>query len=233
MSHFSVLVLTKENGPDVEELLAPYDENLECDLHIEFTRQHAIDYARENYPDFKDKTDEECWKYMSAGYTTDEEGNLCSDINPDARWDWWVIGGRFENMLRLKGSNKRVDSAKIKDIDFSPDEDEYKKALRFWDIVVEHEPLKKGEKKPFAFFKEDFYREFYGDRETYAKRMASFTTQAVITPDGVWHERGSVGWFGTSSETPEEAKDWDSTYISRFIENVNPDTIVTVVDCHI
>ena len=60
-----------------------------------------------------------------------------------------------------------------------------------------------------------------------------FKTHAVITPDGEWHERGKVGYFGVSSETPEEGIGWDKEYVERFIKTADPELILTIVDCHI
>ena len=232
MSHFNVAVFTTEDGLSVDELLAPYDEELTHAPHLEFTKQEAIIEARNRYPKLSDKSDDECWKYMAEGYITDKHGNLYSSYNPDAKWDWWVEGGRWSGLLRLKDGS-RADSAKLKDIDFSPDEEVYKKALRFWGIVVEHAPLEADEENPFTLWNEEYYRDFYGDRENYARRQAQFSTQAVVTQDGIWCERGAVGWFGSSDETPEKAEDWDDKYFQRFIEGEDPELTLTIVDCHI
>ena len=207
MSHFNVMVMTTDDSLSIEELLEPYYEGNTRAPWIEFSRQGAIDYIREHNPGFKDKTDDECWQYMARDYDTiDKAGNLYATYNPDSRWDYWLEGGRWNGLLRLKDGT-RANSAKIKDIDFSLDQEEYKRSLRFWDIIVDHKPLEPDEKKPFQFWKEEYYREYFGDRETYARRMAQFSTAAVVTSDGIWCERGTVGWFGCSDETPEEAQD--------------------------
>ena len=38
MSHYSVAVFSKENGYDVDELLAPYDENIVVDRYVFYTK---------------------------------------------------------------------------------------------------------------------------------------------------------------------------------------------------
>ena len=48
MSHFSVAVLHRADQT-VEELLAPYDEELESEIELEYTREEAIKAAREEY----------------------------------------------------------------------------------------------------------------------------------------------------------------------------------------
>lgn len=231
MSHFSLAVLHEENQ-DIDELLAPYDEELESDLMLEYTRAEAIKAAREDYEGNEDKTDEECIKFFGkmSRYVTDADGNVYVKFNQDAKWDWYEIGGRWENYLRVNG--ERADSARLRDIDFSPDKEMYKEALRFWDVVVGHMPAR-PEEKHFSIYNEQYYRDTYGDRENFARMRSLFTTHAVITPDGEWHERGEVGYFGYSSETPEEGLEWDKNYVERFIKDADKDLILTIVDCHI
>lgn len=229
MSHFLLAVLHEE-WQDVDELLEPYSEELETEPRLKYTKDEAIRYGRKHYEELRSKSDEKCWEFMADGYTTDENGNIYTTYNPQARWDWYDIGGRWDGCLRVNG--KHVNSAYIGEIDFSPDEEVYKKSLRFWDVVVNHSPTELDEKH-VSFFGEQYYLDYYGDRETFARRQASFTTHAVITPDGEWHERGETGWFGYSSETPEEGADWDEHYLERFIKNADPKLMMTIVDCHI
>ena len=229
MSHFLLAVLHYEDQ-DVEEMLAPYSEELKVAPYVIYTRAEAITYAREHYSDCRDMSDAECLEFMADGYTTDEQGNIYSTYNPKSKWDWYEVGGRWNGYLRTK--NGKVNEARISEIDFSPDEEEFKTALRFWDVVIDHAPALPDEKF-FSIYNEQYYRDFYGDRETFARVRADFTTHAVITPNGFWHERGSMGWFGMSSETPEEGLDWYEHYLERFIKDADPALIVTVVDCRI
>lgn len=53
---------------------------------------------------------------------------------------------------------------------------------------------------------------------------------ALLTPDGQWHERGEMGWFGcVSNEKPRSA------WIERVREllSENSDSIAVCIDCHI
>ena len=231
MSHFSVLVIHDEDT-SIDELLAPYDESIKVAPYQVFTKQEAISYVRKHYRDFAKETDEACWKRLAESYKADSEGNLYDDSNPNGKWDYYEIGGGFENSLRLK-DGRRVNSAKLKDIDFSLDEKDYKKALRFWDIVVEHEPLRPDEKMPFSLYNVDYYHERYGSRENYAQSCATFYTYAVVTPNGIWHEPGKMGWFATSNATPAQEAEWEREFYKKFLENENPEMVLTVVDCHV
>lgn len=232
MSHYAVAVIHRKDQ-DVGELLAPFDENLQVERYIEYTRQEAIDHAREHYK-MSRMSDQECWKMMAddAGEgMTDEEGNIYSTYNPQSKWDWWTEGGRWSGMLKLKDGST-ADSARIGDIDFSPDTEIYKQSLRFWDVVVDHQPKEDGEDF-FSLYNEQYYHEFYGDRETYARQQAAFSTYAVVTPDGEWQAPGNMGWWGMSSENGEESRAWYDRYMDLFISNADPDLILTIVDCHI
>ena len=234
MSHYAVAVIHR-GSQDVDELLAPYSENLEVEPYVRFTKQEAIDYVREHWlKDGETKTDDECWKMMADDYSgnTDDEGNIYTTYNPDSKWDWYEEGGRFSDLLRLKDSNEKVNSALIADIDFTADPEEYKDALRFWDVVVDHQPQKDGE-DIWSIYNEEYYKKYYGDRENYARQQSSFSTYAVVTPDGEWHGKGEMGWFGCSSETPEESNDWANHYMDRFINSADNDLYITIIDCHI
>ena len=57
------------------------------------------------------------------------------------------------------------------------------------------------------------------------------TPYAYIDTNGIWNERGTMGWFGISSNDKDE-KSWDDEF-KKFINNQKKSTIVTLVDCHI
>lgn len=231
MSHYIVAVFHREDQ-EVEDLLAPFDENIEVEPYIKYTRQEAIDFVKEHWGDWvKDKSDDECWDEIADEYhnNTDENGNIYSTYNPNSKWDWWSYGGRFGGSLKLKGRDEYIDEARVGDVDFSDDKETYEQSLKFWDDCVEG----KAPRGDLFFYKPEYYKEFYGDRETYARFQAHFSTFAVVTPDGEWHEKGTMGWFGCSSETPEEARSWEEHYKERFIDTADPDWIITIVDCHI
>ena len=120
MSHFSVAVITTTGlDEDVDKLLAPFQENNMGD-------------CPKQYLEFNEDQD----------YEIDEEtGKRGYWENPNAKWDWYTVGGRCPGMLKLKtGGNANV--AKIKDIDLSIDNEAYNEAIRFWEVEVEGLPKK-------------------------------------------------------------------------------------------
>lgn len=121
MSHFSVMVI----GEDIEDQLAPFHE-FECtgndDEYIE-----DVDITDETKETFNEDSYETFAEYIQDYYGTtivpygtepdlsdehrygyalvDENGEITKVIrrtNPNAKWDWWVLGGRWRNFLKLK-----------------------------------------------------------------------------------------------------------------------------------
>lgn len=161
-------------------------------------------------------SDEEIYQ-NAIKYQNDEDirenGELYSTYNPNSKWDWYDIGGRFRNQLLTKIENKDtfernsfaeyysskdfvreapkgfkyVNGAKIKDIDFE-----------FMDELN----------------KEPFY------------------TWAIVDEKN-WYEQGEMGWWGLNNATEESTK----TFIDKFkkiISDVdNQEKYLIIVDCHI
>ena len=228
MSHFSVAVFHKKDQ-SINDLLAPYEETIPFDSENTKLRHVYCQCVRAAYPKYRKATDEECFAFLLNKQKRKGKGPIWL-INPDWKWDSYAIGGRWENMLRVNG--KKVNSARVKDVDFSIDEHIYQLALDEWNVLIDGKPNKPG--KEYDDFPDHVdYMLSFGDKESYAKRAASFGTFAVITPDGAWHEKGRMGWFGVSSETLEEALEWDRCYQGRYIDTADPEWIITIVDCHI
>jgi len=165
-------------------------------------------------------------KYKQDENIPDENAVFGYYFNPNAEWDWFEIGGRWNNSIKTK-SGVFCNSCKIGEIDFTPDERKMEINRRFWEIVVDKEPLKEGEKEPFCFYTEKYLKNLYGDKETYALCNSTFSTYSILTPDGEW--------LSLSSATENEEREWYKFYqsiIKKFAEE-NPDYVVTLVDCHI
>jgi hypothetical protein len=52
MSHFAVAVFTKDGGKTVEDLLAPYDENIEMDKYVEYTKEQLIEKGKKEINEY-------------------------------------------------------------------------------------------------------------------------------------------------------------------------------------
>lgn len=66
---------------------------------------------------------------------------------------------------------------------------------------------------------DDYYQQHYNDAPTYA----------FISPDGAWHGRGDMGWWGMDSNRNDDYP----LLFWRMIESIHPSATVFVVDCHI
>lgn len=230
MSHFIVAVFTHDPD-DVETLLAPYSEQDEKYLQFcpceetkeELERQYACE--KENYPDF------DAFMRRYFGYEK-VRGVWGYWSNPDARWDWYEKGGRWSGMLRLKNGDT-ADEALVSEVDWAPDPDKQREAVRFWEVAVEGQPLQPGEKEEdfCSFWKPAYYTEQYGTKENYALAQASLFPFAMITADGEWMETGEMGWFGMHSGTGDTRKAFETCF-TQYVQD-HPDQYITMVDCHI
>lgn len=216
MSHFTVFVFTKKDGKDVEELLAGYDENIVYAPYIKYTKQQAIaevkkeiedykntkyaeylmnpeayeaahdneahiKYLKEEFPKKLNWTDEQCYQDKAQWYEEDmidENGNIYSTYNPNSKWDWYTIGGRWTGGLVTK-EGRETNSDYVSEID--------------WDKT----------NIPFAF----------------------------ITPNGIWHEKGEMGWWAIVTNEKEQ-DNWEEEF-KKAIKKLDNNVLVTLVDCHI
>lgn len=138
MSHFTVLVI----GDDVDGQLAPFDENLEVDSHENIMDEREISMMRDHFQkEGKDVSTMEKlskfireWSGCPGGINESGDFFYTSQSNPDAKWDWYQIGGRWTGFFKLKKGKKGIvgepgimtsrpkkgyaDSARKGDIDF-------------------------------------------------------------------------------------------------------------------
>ena len=244
MSHFTVLVVDTNNEKSVDEWMEPFYEGLEKDRISDWGVQDTLKYLKDHNVDFpydyvnETNLEEYLAVVKNEGFDIsehDNEGNLYYFGNKDAKWDWYQIGGRWSGMLK-KLDGTRCDECEVKDLDLSLDKDMYEKAERFWEVVVDKQPLTDVERPSdfFTMFKPEYYIEMYGDRDNYAKNQASFNTFAMLL-DGEWYEQGKMGWFAMSDTTKESLEKFtDFMYKTlRELKKTHPHATVTLVDCHI
>ena len=83
-----------------------------------------------------------------------------------------------------------------------------------------------------GWYKADYYLRRYGTEQQFIEEMRRPPVPyAFVTPDGVWHAPGRVGWFAMSDETAESMNKYYKEWCD-FIDN-GPDCYVSLVDCHI
>lgn len=182
--------------------------------------------------------------------------------NPNSKWDWYDIGGRWHNMLLVKADNNDIigenaswvniennskkapegykwcDGARIKDIDFEKIKEidnNPEKYIRFWETYVEGKEPKTEEEKEaikWEIYKKEYYIERYKTKENYAKIQSTFQTYACLDEKG-WNTKGEMGWFACDDSTKES----EELYLEKFTELLkapeNQEKYLVIVDCHI
>ena len=266
MSHFAVLCF----GFNHEDQLEKYSENVEVSEYevgivSEKTKKRMLKYYRKNN-NFKGDFDE-CYKQFGNNwnnnqYRKDENGvwHEYSTYNPDSKWDWYEVGGRWSGFFKMKdgtfsdcGLKKDIDLEGMKNL-------EIERLGKIYDeiyLIIKDLPVSKTWKsvlKSYGRKKIDDARLFYNSQErvvalrnnkrwediedfqvsrkTFIERHKNgyLSTYAVLK-DGVWYQKGKMGWFGISSGEMKQSV-WDKK-INEFVNNVPDDTLFTLIDCHI
>lgn len=163
MSHFIGLCF----GEFWEQNLEQYDESLPVEEYVTCTKKEAIETAKAEHENtykqalkYKDNkylkncldlgptiNDEQAWEQvLDWGYKIDDEGNLLSTYNPNSRWDWYAIGGRWSPYLPLKLDDEEREYTNMATVD-EIDWDEYFKVNKspFCFVTEEGEWVEKGE----------------------------------------------------------------------------------------
>lgn len=301
MSHFVVLVV----GDDVEKQLQPFHE-FECTGHddeyvVEVDKtaeiQARIDKEGESIEDaveyhlgdnkiVTDESEIDREGRHKYGYAIVRDGALIKAVdrtNPNAKWDWWVVGGRWTGYFTTKGpggtlgerglscgpkddaeyerqrTGNKADSCKWGDVDLeamkSVEREEANTAFsqweecftkhgrpRSWEEVLEAHGEAQIEAARTEYWGQPAIQEMrkrngwcnpdlYGfDREKYVEeRVRQSVIPFAILKDGVWHEKGRMGWFASVSG---ENVNWVD-HAEALLASIDPDTTVTAVDCHI
>lgn len=183
-------------------------------------------------------------KHMWGWLRVNEAGEvieLINRTNPNAKWDWWVEGGRYGGFLLVKSEQAGsypeawncsgreaieghawVNSAKLSYIQWELLEqvDREKRAV-YWEEAQE----KSDVEKYFCYgIKKDM------TKDEYINKGSEFGTFAVVWPDGHWYEKGQMGWWAAVANEDEA---WDENYKERFLDKADPEWRLTIVDCHI
>lgn len=254
MSHFTCLVI----NDNVEEQLEPYFE-LECtmsreeiknDSRAEFTERLTTEELEKDFLRVKNENPELYYENLEEfaedyhGYSKlDDEEVWGRWTNPNSKWDWYQVGGRWSGMFKIKDNPKYpndiqvgspglmtepakrgyADSIRLCDIDFEGMiKEKRERAEKNW--IEIQEKLAQGDKHVLWMYdvKEN------ETKEEYIEDCCKFSTYAVIK-DGQWYSKGEMGWWAVSSN---ENENWTEEF-DKMIKSLPEDTLLTVVDCHI
>ena len=254
MSHFTLGVIVNRLD-DVERVMNKYiidNENYFERLPY-CSRERYINNFRQFRNNIETLTDEEIWQIAIKEYGQEnvDDNTIYYYTNPNGRLDYYSIGGRWANSLKVKSSvedcigcdierdpdkkpkYKLVDGAKIKDIQWRkmslPKKQEIIDKTDFWKHYVE---LKDGTRN--NYYTPDYYLSKYGTLENYLAKSSLYLTHALL--DGIedeWYEMGDIGFFGTENTTQDSLEDYSQIFYDLIEREDNQDKYFVLVDCHI
>lgn len=216
MSHFTVYVFTKEDERDVEQLLAPYDESITYPPYVEFTREQAIAKIRKEIEDYKNTLYTE---YLTNPVAYEEKYNNERHLeyikNEFPKRLNWTDEECYEEQKKWYEENMIDEDGNLLST-YNPHSkwDWYEVGGRWTGDLV----TKEGRKTNSDYVSEIDWN----------KTDVPF---AFITPDGIWHERGEMGWWAIVANEKEQDS-WEEEF-KKAIEKLGNDVLVTLVDCHI
>lgn len=222
MSHFIGLVFVNTIENDLDTMLEPYDEQSET--YCEF--EDCTDEIQQKFDSLPDKderldSDGNPWKYPCDkehyptfeslaedwfGYRKSEDGFYGYAHNPDAKWDWYVPGGRWDGYIYDKNGHE------YNEVEF--DEVDWEKMFT---------PVEKT------------YTDFNGEEKAYSDTHIPFclvTTKGEWVERGEMGWWAVVSNEKKEDEWGEEVKSYVKM-ISELPEEERKNIVVYAVDFHI
>jgi hypothetical protein len=166
---------------------------------------------------------DEFWEDLSDGSELDEDKNILSLENEQAKMSSFNIGKNLSLPFTLKDGTT-VFQARKGDVDWEKmhlhDYDIY---IRTWEIAMEGEPplndIEKNIKKNMGNMKEYFM--FFGDKNTYASHCSAFWGYAFVSED--------AGWQDLSYE--KNQIEWVNGFYDTYIKPLDDNTLLTIFEC--
>lgn len=161
-------------------------------------------------------------------------GEILSTRNPNGKWDYYMIGGQYDGMLSLK-NGLLANTAYVTDVDFTTlDNEKYARSILWWEINIDGRKPKPNEEQLLGpvYPSKEFFVDRFKTKENYARIKATFSTYAVVTPDGIWYEMFKNEILSTS-KSEEDVYQWIENYYMLFIKPAESNWIITIVDCYV
>ena len=155
-------------------------------------------------------------------YYENEDDPYMTTYNPNSRWDWFVLGGRWAGMLPTKNGDKNV--AQKKDVDYSlVFKEATQEANKSYDIFEENIKDLQPSLSNSAL---EYWCVDSGGREKFVQNYLDRlgVTYAILTSDGKWQEREMAVY-----EKPKN--EWVS-YCREVFDSLPDDAWMLVYDIH-
>ena len=170
-----------------------------------------IEKFPELFADFDNQYEEHGEDWNSSSWKKNGNGVLeeWSTYNPNSVYDWYTQGGRWSQSIKTK-SGEFVDECFLDEIDWSPfkPEDYEEEAKKDWS-GKEYHPLK------------DSVQYHYTENDV----------PFCVIIDGVWYERGKMGWWAFVSDEKEKG-DWNEEFMT-LVKTLPEKSLVANYDFHI
>ena len=225
MSHFRVYVFSNNDGEDVDDMLAPYDENIEMEPYVCLTREQAIAKTRKEIEDYQNSDIWKEWARDPETYKKKVRNNAFNEEIYNDHIDY--LENKFPKMMNWT------------------DEECYEYQKKFYNedsidvngnFLSTYNPKSKwdwyevgGRWKHSLVGKDGMHND-----ESYMRNIDWEQTPkpfAFITPDGEWHEKGEMGWWAIVTNE-KDVDEWNKEFF-KLVETLDDNLLVTVVDCHI
>lgn len=263
--HYSVLVI----GGFVDEQLEPYATEPDPEFLDDFDSeivQDDVDYYQ-NADSIVEVTEDENGKYhlkTSSDQTTHkahisqvyptlnnyliegcgyeknpDTGNYGYWRNSNARWDWFEVGGRWQNVFVLKDGAEGYEGTWI-----IPREPSDKSEIRYiaqafkkdidWDTTYKLQ--RESQEKLWDLMDDKQEKEWQSwlsrgkTKEEYIDTYSWLPIHSVIK-DGEWIDSEEDFWFKFESDSEDYVK-WGK-YVQSVIDECDDEELLTIVDCHL
>ena len=206
MTHYAVAIIIPPAEDDIQGFIdrqmQPYDESITvapyvcysveraakdladeiCRLELIVRREeplYNLDKCRHSLAKLRQMTPEQKYReFLAVHERFDAKGEPLSTYNPAGKWDWYVIGGRWNGWINdQEGPDGELAA----------------------NMATTEQAVARGK-----------------------------IPHAIITPDGLWHEHGTMGWWGLMLT---ENEGWGDTAKALFA--VYPGHNIVIVDAHI
>lgn len=250
--HFLTLVVNSDGAYDAEQQLQQYDCGLEvADMEIRDVEEEDLadfrEWARSRRNADESLSNEEMlakWGFAYHGGTW-REGKIWGRGNPEGKWDWYQIGGRWYGCLKVRPtavraklgepswsipptrahSKGQADIARKDEILWEAMFGDIRKAVRHWETVVEERSVPPGMIVDGEMaFAPEWYLDTYKSKEKYVHAKSTWSAAAALV-DGVWTE-GKASCFKSDP-------DWEINFMRDVIRPLPDHAIITAVDCHV
>jgi hypothetical protein len=292
MTHFSTLVITTERPTKeaLQEILLPWHE-YECTgierylTWVDYTDEVTAEWAGDAACQARYKTLAD-YAREYHGYDLRDDGRIGRLTNPNAKWDWWKVGGRYKGRLLTNDAKEPVDQAlrgslRLEDMrsaavanrqenleaalaELEKMGSKREAALALWRTYALG--YRTARTRYEALVDRPSYRDWFlahqdepdvavvlgcvetpvydhlsglfgvgvpddePDPAAWVAAAPAFSCWAVVK-DGVWFEKGKMGWWGMSHDDMPD-REWQDQ-LQALLRDGPLTSWLTVVDCHI